>query len=521
LLKLLLLLLSSAAGVFCRVAVVEDVLPPSLIITTAADNDDVSTQQQHQQQQQQPPAARYLVTSVSNLTNNSSRLSVSSGPGFGRASQDQADVHLSGQQHDLTGQQQMLLQYQDGPSTHSSAAAAAAAQQGAGVSDNPLDVMLTIRAGRIGDSAETMRQQLLLMKLASGRNNFDTQVSAFNASMQLPDSLGLDTSSSGAVAGMRVASVTLASPARRGSVANQGRAAKLAASQRAASVPLDMQLDAAANAATAAVGVVSAPGGGVAPGAAAPAGAAANAGLGSSGFEPAGSIHSQTGGTDAAAAAAAAGCGQPQHLKQSSSLASMRNSSMHRSLIMRQPSLQRLLSGSSRSHLPSRTSDDQSMASDMRSLPGSAAAAGPDSTAGNGSVSTAADRSSSGQLNLLQQPQGGVLPNGDLPIIQQQLGSQQQQQQLVGAACYASGLLGSTHGAGASGMITEEGEEDSDDDGLTCEICFDAAAVVSLQACGHALCVGCCREMCKLHHFKPALCPYCRQIICGFGARMD
>jgi hypothetical protein len=194
------------------------------------------------------------------------------------------------------------------------------------------------------------------------------------------------------------------------------------------------------------------------------------------------------------------------------SLASMRNSSMHRSLIMRQPSLQRLLSGSSRSHLPSRTSDDQSLASDVRSLPGSAAAAGFDSNAGtqSGSFTAAADRSSSGQLNLPQQLQGGMA-NGDLPMIQQQL---------VGSA-YASGLLGSTHGAGASGMITEEGEEDSDEDSLMCEICFDAQAVVSLQACGHALCVGCCREMCKLHHFKPALCPYCRQIICGFSARVD
>jgi hypothetical protein len=152
------------------------------------------------------------------------------------------------------------------------------------------------------------------------------------------------------------------------------------------------------------------------------------------------------------------------------------------------------------------------MASDVRSLPGSAAAAaaGLDSNAGNGSFTAIADRSSSGQLNLLQQPQSG-LPNGDLPMIQQQL---------VGAA-YASGLLGSTHGAGASGMITEEGEEDSDEDGLMCEICFDAQAVVSLQACGHALCVGCCKEMCKLHHFKPALCPYCRQIICGFTARVE
>jgi hypothetical protein len=186
---------------------------------------------------------------------------------------------------------------------------------------------------------------------------------------------------------------------------------------------------------------------------------------------------------------------------------------------MRQPSLQRLLSGGPRSHLQSRISDDQSVTSDVKSAPG---AAGFDSTAGNGSSSSgalaaAADRSNSGQLQQQQQP--GVAANGDLPIIQQQPGPQQQ----LGsnAAAYASGLLGSTHGAVTSDMITEEGEEGSDEDELTCEICFDAEAVVSLQACGHALCVGCCREMCKLHHFKPALCPYCRQIICGFTARVD
>jgi hypothetical protein len=46
-----------------------------------------------------------------------------------------------------------------------------------------------------------------------------------------------------------------------------------------------------------------------------------------------------------------------------------------------------------------------------------------------------------------------------------------------------------------------------------CEICFDEKACVELWRCGHTLCVTCTREMCKLHHFKPALCPFCRQII--------
>lgn len=59
--------------------------------------------------------------------------------------------------------------------------------------------------------------------------------------------------------------------------------------------------------------------------------------------------------------------------------------------------------------------------------------------------------------------------------------------------------------------MISEGSVGADDEGV-CEICFDAAAVVSLQQCGHTLCVSCCRELCKLHHFKPGLCPYCRYV---------
>uniref|UniRef100_A0A383W9G5 RING-type domain-containing protein n=1 Tax=Tetradesmus obliquus TaxID=3088 RepID=A0A383W9G5_TETOB len=515
--------MDSLRRVSSRKMLLDDVLPPSTIMTTAADGDDSSSHQQpHPQQQQQQPAGRHLVNSVSNLTS-SSRLSMGSAPGVARSSLDQLQLAAPAPDLDPTQQQQQLLQQQDGGSAHgSAAAAAAAAQQDTDcVADNPLDVMLTIRAGRIGGNAEAMRQQLLMMKLASGRNNFDTQVSAFAASMQLlPDPAGLDAVNSGSAAGMRVASVTLAAPARRGSVAGQGRAAKLAAAQRAASVPLDTQLDAAADAATAAVGMSSAPGGSEVPPAAAANGAVSRG----EAADPADSMHSQAG--DANSAAAVAGYGQPQAFRKSLSMASIRNnSSMHRSLIMRQPSLQRLLSGGSRSHLGSRMSDDQSATSDVRSLPGGAAAAtGLDSSARNGSTSgsgvlpaAAAVWSNAGQTGVLQQLPG-VTANGDLPIIQQQPASQ-----LLGSsAAYASGLLGSTHGGVVSDMITEEGEDEgSDDDELTCEICFDAAAVVSLQACGHALCVGCCREMTKLHHFKPALCPFCRQIICGFTARVD
>eukprot|EP00882_Tetradesmus_deserticola_P005366 GHRQ01005647.1.p1 GENE.GHRQ01005647.1~~GHRQ01005647.1.p1 ORF type:complete len:268 (+),score=60.34 GHRQ01005647.1:1-804(+) len=261
--------------------------------------------------------------------------------------------------------------------------------------------------------------------------------------------------------------------------------------------------------------VASAPGDASAPSTAAPNGTGlTGAGSSSPLVNAAGSTPSQTSGADAAAVA---GCGQPPDSWRAISLASVNSSNeMRRSLIMRQPSLQRLLSSSSRTLL-SGSPTDASPLSDAQGVPGTATAGwgtGDGSCNGScsGTASVAAGRSSSGQLDLPPQASGGAA-DGDLPLIQQQPGSQLQ---LSKAAC-SSGLLGSTHGAGASGMITEE----SDEDELMCEICFDAQAVVVLQACGHALCVGCCREMCKLHHFKPALCPYCRQIICGFSARVD
>lgn len=37
-----------------------------------------------------------------------------------------------------------------------------------------------------------------------------------------------------------------------------------------------------------------------------------------------------------------------------------------------------------------------------------------------------------------------------------------------------------------------------------------------LQSCGHRLCINCSRELCKLHLFQPALCPFCRGMIQGF-----
>jgi hypothetical protein len=35
--------------------------------------------------------------------------------------------------------------------------------------------------------------------------------------------------------------------------------------------------------------------------------------------------------------------------------------------------------------------------------------------------------------------------------------------------------------------------------------------------CGHHQCLACSHELCKLHHFRPALCPFCRCVIRGFS----
>eukprot|EP00775_Hariotina_reticulata_P008074 gene8074-8269_t len=148
------------------------------------------------------------------------------------------------------------------------------------------------------------------------------------------------------------------------------------------------------------------------------------------------------------------------------------------------PSLHRLLSGRRISRSQSRLDGSSSL---VMTANGSAAAATalPDSSASpSPDVSAAATASTC--------TAGAAANTGGLPIIQQQ-----------------------------RFMISEvnsraDDDDDDVDDEATCEICFDAVAVVALQGCGHTLCICCCKEMCKLHHFKPALCPYCRQIICGF-----
>lgn len=72
--------------------------------------------------------------------------------------------------------------------------------------------------------------------------------------------------------------------------------------------------------------------------------------------------------------------------------------------------------------------------------------------------------------------------------------------------------------AAGNGAVHDDDHDDDDDDdeeGL-CDVCFDHTACVDIRDCGHQLCVDCCRELCNLHHFKPALCPFCRRIIHSF-----
>ena len=44
----------------------------------------------------------------------------------------------------------------------------------------------------------------------------------------------------------------------------------------------------------------------------------------------------------------------------------------------------------------------------------------------------------------------------------------------------------------------------------------DEQQLLLIQPCMHHLCLGCCRELVKLHTFKVALCPFCRRMINGF-----
>jgi hypothetical protein len=50
----------------------------------------------------------------------------------------------------------------------------------------------------------------------------------------------------------------------------------------------------------------------------------------------------------------------------------------------------------------------------------------------------------------------------------------------------------------------------------TCGVCMDECVQVQVAGCRHRLCLGCCRELVRLHHLKPVSCPFCRTCIGGF-----
>jgi hypothetical protein len=66
---------------------------------------------------------------------------------------------------------------------------------------------------------------------------------------------------------------------------------------------------------------------------------------------------------------------------------------------------------------------------------------------------------------------------------------------------------------GCEGEASSEGAE-------TCGVCMDECVQVQVSGCRHRLCLGCCRELVRLHHLKPVSCPFCRTCIGGFELAM-
>ena len=48
-----------------------------------------------------------------------------------------------------------------------------------------------------------------------------------------------------------------------------------------------------------------------------------------------------------------------------------------------------------------------------------------------------------------------------------------------------------------------------------CGICLEAELDVSVNGCGHRLCIDCAIRLCEVNK-KPPLCPFCRNFIEGF-----
>jgi hypothetical protein len=331
------------------------------------------------------------------------------------------------------------------------------------VHENPLNVVLAARADQIGDNPEAIRRQLLAMKLASGALQFDSAVSTFTASLNGPNSL----------AASRIASYSVGfPPSSRNSISSRAGPAGGSVSPAA---------DAAAAVAQAA-GIVQ-----VAAATAATRGLPTLSSLGSEGgLGPFASYQHQDSLGGAVDGAVNEDAQQRNRgLSPSPSLFNLTAADV----ISRQQSqsLQRLLSGNFRGQQRAGSVVPPRQQQSCSSIPSLASPVlNGQLTAGSSSevvVAAGGAFSSSGNGMSPETPKFAVAGNGDLPMVQLQP-------------------------AGPAAVMISEGD-DGDDDGV-CEICFDAEAVVALQQCGHTLCVSCCKELCKLHHFKPGLCPYCR-----------
>eukprot|EP00884_Botryococcus_braunii_P018440 jgi/Botrbrau1/527/Bobra.0010s0002.1 len=58
----------------------------------------------------------------------------------------------------------------------------------------------------------------------------------------------------------------------------------------------------------------------------------------------------------------------------------------------------------------------------------------------------------------------------------------------------------------------EDGQHDQDDD---CGICLDLPTDIAIDGCDHRLCADCAFRLCEVSK-KPPLCPFCRNLVCGF-----
>lgn len=96
-------------------------------------------------------------------------------------------------------------------------------------------------------------------------------------------------------------------------------------------------------------------------------------------------------------------------------------------------------------------------------------------------------------------PSGRLTPNGEPPHAALSVAASAAQLQTM------LQLLDDAHG-----------ELDPDDYENSCGVCLDEGDFLTIERCGHTLCVSCAQELVKLQDFQPALCPFCRSPIKGF-----